>query len=240
MVSDASFDPNVSPFQRANERMHGKVSSVLLGYWEGLRAGRLVPMRSEIDPRGIETCLDESFILERMATQIARFRIAGSHLGALLGMDVRGLPLTSLFTPTDRQTVNEIVERMFTIPEIIEIDLQSVRGGDTPGLTGLMLLLPLRSDLGDITRALGCIATSGQTSECPHLFRIGKVRSSRIEAGKPTRAPRAGLPLSPPAAAPLAPAGFAEGQADYGHGRHGQPARGHIRLVASDGKRRDE
>jgi hypothetical protein len=53
MVSDASFDLIVSPFQRTNERMQRQVSSELLGYWEGLRAGRLVPMRSEIDPRGI-------------------------------------------------------------------------------------------------------------------------------------------------------------------------------------------
>jgi hypothetical protein len=243
MVSDASFDLIVSPFQRTNERMHRQVSSELLGYWEGLRAGRLVPMRSEIDPRGIETCLDEAFIVERMATQIARFRIAGSHLGALLGLDVRGMPLTSLFTPSDRPAVNEIVERMFTIPEIIEIDLLSVRGGHEPDLRGLMLLLPLRSDLGDITRALGCITTSGRMGECPHLFRVGNIRVSPIEAGKPTRAPKSSLATPQTVTVPSPGNGFAESPAGFdrkGRDAPGPRSRGHIRLVVSDGKRHDE
>ncbi len=58
-------------------------------YWYGLRSGRVVPFRSEIDPRGIERALPYTFILERIAPGLARFRLAGSHLNDLLGMSAR-------------------------------------------------------------------------------------------------------------------------------------------------------
>ena len=36
-------------------------------YWEALRNGRQAPLRSEIDPRGIERALEHAFITERVA-----------------------------------------------------------------------------------------------------------------------------------------------------------------------------
>lgn len=68
-------------------------------YWEALRGSRLMPKRSEIDPRGIETALEYTFVLERIAIGMARLRIEGSHLNNLMGMEVRGMPLTSFITP---------------------------------------------------------------------------------------------------------------------------------------------
>ncbi|MEC9102783.1 MAG: PAS domain-containing protein, partial [Pseudomonadota bacterium] len=66
-------------------------------YWQAIRAGRLVPRRSDIDPRGIERALEFAFVAERIATGLGRLRIAGSHLTDLLGMEVRGMPLTAFF-----------------------------------------------------------------------------------------------------------------------------------------------
>mgnify|MGYP002713073288 CR=1 FL=1 len=36
-------------------------------YWEGLRDGRLMPTRAEVDPRGITDALEQAFILEKIA-----------------------------------------------------------------------------------------------------------------------------------------------------------------------------
>ncbi|MDE1130590.1 MAG: PAS domain-containing protein, partial [Ascidiaceihabitans sp.] len=74
-------------------------------YWEALRGSRLVPKRSEIDPRGIEYALEYTFVLERIAIGMARFRIAGSHLCNIMGMEVRGMPLSSFITPSGRKTL---------------------------------------------------------------------------------------------------------------------------------------
>ena len=40
---------------------------LLYSYWQSLRGTRLVPARSEVDPRAIEDCLEYAFILERIA-----------------------------------------------------------------------------------------------------------------------------------------------------------------------------
>ena len=85
-------------------------------YWEALRGTRLMPSRAEIDPRGIEQALEYSFIVERIAPGIARMRIAGSHLSDLMGMEVRGMPLTSFITPGSRRQVSDTLEEVFETP----------------------------------------------------------------------------------------------------------------------------
>ena len=49
-------------------------------YWDALRGARLVPDRSEVDPRGIERALEYAFIMELVAPGVGRLRIAGGHL----------------------------------------------------------------------------------------------------------------------------------------------------------------
>ena len=72
--------------------------AALEAYWQALRGNRMVPLRADVDPRGIESALDFAFIVERVSRH-ARFRLAGSQISELMGMDVRGMPLTSLFSP---------------------------------------------------------------------------------------------------------------------------------------------
>ena len=55
-------------------------------YWESLRGVRMMPKRSEIDPRGIETSLASIFVAEKVAASVARIRIAGAILNDTLGL----------------------------------------------------------------------------------------------------------------------------------------------------------
>lgn len=141
-------------------------------YWESLRAGRLLPRRSEIDPRGIESALEYAFILERIAPGIARMRIAGSHLTDLMGMEVRGMPASTFFTPTGRNTFSEALEEVFDGPATAVLDLSAERGIGKPAMEAKMLLLPLKSDLGDVSRVLGCLSTQGAVGRTPRRFEI--------------------------------------------------------------------
>ena len=72
-------------------------------YWDDLRGDHAVPTRSDIDPRQIGPYLDRAFILERLAPGLARFRLAGMHLNDLMGMEVRGMPLSCFFQPDARE-----------------------------------------------------------------------------------------------------------------------------------------
>ncbi|RZW10214.1 MAG: PAS domain-containing protein [Rhodobacteraceae bacterium] len=150
-------------------------------YWSELRAGRLVPSRSEIDPRGMEGVLAHAFILERLATGLARLRIAGSHMTEILGLEARGLPLSAVFEGDSRETLADALEACFNEPALIRLSLLSDRGFGRPELIGGMVLLPMRSDLGDITRVLGGISLNGSVGRTPRRLRItGQSRTSLV------------------------------------------------------------
>lgn len=141
-------------------------------YWEALRGSRLMPKRSEIDPRGIESALEYTFVLERIAIGMARLRIAGSHLSDLMGMEVRGMPITSFITPDGRRQIGDVLEEVFQRPSVCEIRLSSEKGRDKPLMDARMLLLPLKSDLGDSSRALGCLIARGEMGRSPRRFDV--------------------------------------------------------------------
>jgi hypothetical protein len=141
-------------------------------YWNELRGNRLVPARTDVDPRRIEDLLEYAFILERIAPGMARFRLAGMHLNDLMGMEVRGMPLTAFFDPEARTTVSAALERVFTEPAIATLTLKGERGIGRPALEGRLLLLPLKSDFGEVSRVLGCLVTLGPVGRTPRRFQV--------------------------------------------------------------------
>ena len=126
-------------------------------YWSALRNSAAVPKRTQIDPRGLENVLEYAFILERIAPGIARIRLAGQHLNKLAGMEVRGMPLTTFFTPSGRIHVSAALEHVFDAPAVAELVLQGKPAFGHPTPEARMILLPLQDETGKITRALGVI-----------------------------------------------------------------------------------
>ena len=55
-----SDDGNVFSFQTGHPAQHGPALAKIEAYWTQIRRGRLVPARSEIDPRGLEGSLKKS------------------------------------------------------------------------------------------------------------------------------------------------------------------------------------
>ncbi len=139
-------------------------------YWDALRGDHAIPFRADVDPRKIEKALRSAFILERLAPGIARFRLAGSHLTELMGMEIRGMPLTTLYMPEARDRVSSALEQVFSTPAKAWLTLAGDRGLGKPPLDACMMLLPLKSDQGEITRALGCLASLGPVGRTPRRF----------------------------------------------------------------------
>ena len=150
-------------------------------YWEGLRQGGALPRRDEVDPRGIAGALENTFLLERVAPGIARFRLAGMQLHDLMGMDVRGMPLSSLIDPLGRARLAEALEGVFTGPSTLEIWLEAERGIGRPAMEARMVLLPLTAARGDTDLVLGCLAMHGAIGRAPRRFAIAGVMSEKIE-----------------------------------------------------------
>ena len=150
-----------------DEDMRYRLPGEIETYWRAVRGERLVPLRSEIDPRGFEGALDHAFILERTAPMRTKFRLAGLWLTDAFGMEMRGMPATALFVPDQREAAAGVIDRVFTGPEILRMQVCSAgRSG------GEILYLPLRSDLGDTTRALGCVGAPSRPDLAESRFSI--------------------------------------------------------------------
>ncbi|RKT34244.1 PAS domain-containing protein [Roseovarius halotolerans] len=196
-----------------------------LDYWMAMRKGADVPRRADIDPRGMSPLLSEAFIAERIAPGLARLRIAGMHLSDLMGMEVRGMPLSALIEPQDRDRLAELLVDLFDGPARLEIGLTSVGSFGRPPLTGRLVILPLRSDLGDISRAVGCLVSDGPAGRTPRRFTITSSEVVRIGATSDAAAApltldayRADQPLDP-----VVPARV-----------RGNGDRSHLRLIETD------
>jgi hypothetical protein len=156
-------------------------------YWEGLREGGALPERDRIDPRGIAGALENTFLLERVAPGIGRFRIAGMQLHDLMGMDVRGMPVSALFEPSARTRLSDGLEGVFSGPALLELWLEAERGIGRPALEARMIVLPLTGAKGATDLALGCLAMDGALGRAPRRFAIAGLMSEVIERRKADR-----------------------------------------------------
>jgi hypothetical protein len=177
-------------------------------YWEGLRTGSALPSRAALDPRGLSGVLDRVFLAERIGKGLVQVRIAGSALADLAGTDLRGLPLSCLFTPESRPLLAQALEDVFTGPSVAEIDLGADRGRTGHAIAQLVLL-PLQ-DERDCRQLLGVFGLTEGTGGCK--LQVLARRSECLEVPPPvTSAPPVPVSVERPV------------------GRHG-----HLRLVTFD------
>ncbi|MCF2903959.1 PAS domain-containing protein [Octadecabacter sp. CECT 8868] len=158
----------------------------LEAYWSSLPRRNGVPLRRDVDPAAMSGLLENSFILERVASGVARIRVAGRNVGRLIGVEPRGLPITTAFVPQSRAAMGRHLETVFTSPGLVELTLEAPRAVGQPLLTGKILMLPLRDDHGRVSRALGVLVMSG-------IRGIGGRRFSICEDVEPRFVPAHGL-----------------------------------------------
>ncbi len=155
------------------------------GYWDGLCNGMTLPSRREIDPRALESALEYSFVLERIAPGICRFRIAGRHLNDLMGMEVRGMPISAMFLPEARKELGVTLENICAEPCIKEVYLTAGRSLGRGELKGKLFLAPLLDDEGQVTRILGCLQTNGKIGRQPRRFSISEITTKELFMADP-------------------------------------------------------
>lgn len=200
--------------------------NTLRAYWEALRHDGDVPRRLQIDPRGIESALDIAFLAEQVAPRVARFRLAGRQLNALMGMEVRGMPLSALIEPPARDDFADALERVFGVPATVELSLRGASGLTQPRLEARMLLLPLRAEDGTVSRALGGLAVEGRVGKPPRRLDLTGAEITALEGvPMPDRAPR------PAGQTPDRVQGFAEAPADFDGAPRGRPK---LRVIRND------
>lgn len=163
---------NVISIQPMRSKAKFPAIAMVEAYWEGLRNGRPMPARAEVDPRGISDALEYAFILEKIAPGHARIRLAGNHLNELMGMEVRGMPMTSLFLPAARIEVQKALELAFSKPASVRLNLGGDTGFTRPNLEAQMFLAPMKDEKGLPTRILGALQSNGKIGRAPRRFEV--------------------------------------------------------------------
>lgn len=194
-------------------------------YWEGLRVGNAIPLRSEVSPRGIEGALSSTFLIERVAPGLARCRIAGMNLTDLIGMEARGMPISAFFTTEARPELANHLEQVFADPAILMLELAAIQELGRPALTARLLALPLLDHRGQCTLALGCLAVTGNIGRSPRRFDIGHAAVTPL-GHQPVKAPALVAQMFTPQIVPRSKA-FAEPAGSFDHDNR----KPHLRLV---------
>lgn len=140
-------------------------------YWSQLRGHSGIPERAALDPRAIAPALGCVFIAELVTARVARLRIAGDRLHDLMGMDVRGMPLTVFFVEEARDEVLRAIAHVAgggraQLPLCAEVGLAR------PALEARLALMPLRGTGGGLNRLLGVLETHGPVGHAPRRFMI--------------------------------------------------------------------
>ncbi|NNF25289.1 MAG: PAS domain-containing protein [Rhodobacteraceae bacterium] len=229
------MDGNVVSLAQRKAEVTPRVIQLIETYWEGLRNGRLVPTRLDVDPRGMTGALEFAFVLERIAPGMARFRVAGKSLNDLMGVEVRGMPFSTFLEPQFRGEMSDAMEAVFAEPAIVRMKFLSEGGFGRKPLEAQLIFLPLRSDLGDITRVLGALHYEGAHGRQPRRFAItDQSRQTLVGLAEPQGAEKN---YTAPVPAPRPEPAFAERQGAFQH----KPATGsehrdrsHLRLVKTD------
>jgi hypothetical protein len=146
----------------------------LRSHWESLRINGELPLRADIDPRQIPDVLDSLFIFEHLNPQDVRVRIAGLTLCEMMGMEVRGQSPMSFFDDSTRRRFAAVISDVMGRPTIARLGLDTV---DKMGneARAEMILLPLRSDFGDVSRIIGCVTGPAEGFTAPMRFHVRNV-----------------------------------------------------------------
>jgi hypothetical protein len=133
--------------------IHNEVRA-LYSYWDGLRAGRTTPLRSEIDPRDMACRASNLFILENLGSGNVRFRLAGTSIVDAFGMELRGMNARAIMSAASRESFMALIGETLEDPGV---GYARLRNADNPEELWEITLLPLRSDFGMIDRVIGCL-----------------------------------------------------------------------------------
>jgi len=126
----------------------------LLNYWDGLRQGRTVPSRQDVQPQHIKRLLPNIFMLERFDEDHLVFRLAGTRLCERYGREFRAHNFLSLWRGADRFRMRDFLHQAMKkpTPGLIKCRAESL---DRIAIDVEMLILPMADPQGAITRIMG-------------------------------------------------------------------------------------
>ncbi len=168
----------------------GSILSRVCAYWAGLRRNGAIPARADIDARALGEALPHVFLAEMVTPRVARLRICGHKVEGLMGMDMRGMPLSVLFTGEARADLQDALDQV-TRGARVTLALEAERGFGLPRMTARLALLPLADAAGRCNRVMGVLETEGEPGRTPRRFALARALAEAADAAPA----RPGIPV---------------------------------------------
>ncbi|ARE38438.1 hypothetical protein RGUI_0297 [Rhodovulum sp. P5] len=190
-MADIEKSPRAAVISIAGYRKSGELAALdeVEAYWSSLReTNGSLPTRAQLEPRGFARALSNCFVAEAIAPHHLRLRLAGQHLHELMGMEMRGMPLSALVLPESRPQLQKTIgELLSDMDAPVRLRLISPRSYGRQALFAGMLLLPLAPEAGSPQRVLGAIATVGTVGWTPRRFQILGVGEEQVRPERQER-----------------------------------------------------
>lgn len=155
-------------------------------HWTSLRTRHSLPARAALDPSALTEALPHVFLAEFCSPRVARIRLCGHKIEDVMGMDLRGMPLTCLFGPEAREDIMAALE-IVGHGARATLSLQAERGFGQPDMVAQLALMPLTGGDGRITHILGVLERHGQIGRRPRRFASAQTTPVVPESGPKLR-----------------------------------------------------
>ena len=161
--------------REARNEMKQRTVQTLYAYWNELRAGRAAPRRLEIEPSRLGAILPETFMLERAGPSQFKFRLAGTRLCELFGIELRGTDFLAGWSASDRAAV---AENLNVTCEQGAATLLTVEAAADPTrrVELEVLMLPLLHSSNAIERVIGAMTPF----KTPHWLGYDRLNTKRL------------------------------------------------------------
>lgn len=178
-------------------------SRALFRYWEAVRGEMSAPPRDWLDLQKIRSLVPFLFMIERTPTHGFAWRLAGTKVCDLWGMELTGMPALAQGDPFERETVSRLLDGVVDEhqPFVLRFRLTSTLG---MMVAAELVGLPLRARNNAATYVFGVVMPFREANWRRHdsvtTFELSAARSIWTEPVPgarditPERSPRANLP----------------------------------------------
>lgn len=140
--------------------MQHEKSQELVAYWEQLRGSRAAPERSEIAPAAIARQLADIFILQTSPLGEPRFRLAGTRICSIHGVELKNTSFAALWQAQDRRSILRLIANSMTGKNPVGINAEGRSVRERVALFEFTLL-PLANEIHE-QFLIGMIVALGQ------------------------------------------------------------------------------
>jgi hypothetical protein len=156
----------------APEEMLHPGSRTLFRYWETIRGEMSAPQRDRLDLRKIRSLVPSLFMIERRPGKRYVWRLAGTRVCDLWGMELTGKPALTLGEKFERETVARLFDGVIDNhqPFVLRFRLNSAKGMNA---TAEFVGMPLLSRNGAATYVFGVIMPFREISRPRHAAVTG-------------------------------------------------------------------